>query len=226
MTVNPVHVKICCMASVEEAHLAARHGASAVGLVGEMPSGPGVIGAKAAAAIAREAPPGLETFLLTSGECAADIASELAICPASTVQIVRHIDPKEYPALIEAAPQVRRVQVIHIEDEDALTLAARYTPYVDAFLLDSGRTLGAVPQFGGTGATHDWSISARFVAQTALPVYLAGGLKSTNVYDAITQVRPFGVDLCTGVRTNDQLDEGKLKSFMEEVHRAGEALGT
>ena len=97
---------------------------------------------------------------------------------------------------------------------------------MDAFLLDSGRTSGPVPQFGGTGATHDWTISARFVAQTALPVYLAGGLKSENVYDAITQVRPFGVDLCTGVRSNDQLDEVKLKSFMEEVHRAGEALRT
>ena len=225
MTANPVHVKICCMASVEEAHLAVGHGASAVGLVGEMPSGPGVIGAKAAAAIAREAPPGLETFLLTSGECAADIASELAVCPVSTVQIVRHIDPEEYPALIEAVPQVRRVQVIHIEDEGALTLATRYTPFVHAFLLDSGRTSGATPQFGGTGNTHDWSISARFVAQTALPVYLAGGLKSTNVYEAITQVRPYGVDLCTGVRTNDQLDEVKLLSFMEEVRRASETLG-
>ena len=225
MTANPVHVKICCMASVEEAHLAVRHGASAVGLVGEMPSGPGVIGAKAAAAIAREAPPGLETFLLTSGECAADIASELAVCPVSTVQIVRHIDPEEYPALIEAVPQVRRVQVIHIEDEGALTLATRYMPFVHAFLLDSGRTSGATPQFGGTGNTHDWSISARFVAQTALPVYLAGGLKSTNVYEAITQVRPYGVDLCTGVRTNDQLDEVKLLSFMEEVRRASETLG-
>ena len=224
MTMNRVHVKICCMASVEEARLAARHGASAVGLVGEMPSGPGVIGAKAAAVIAREAPLVLETFLLTSGKCAADIASELAICPATAVQIVRHIDPEEYPALIEAIPQVRRVQVIHIEDEGALGLAARYAPYVDAFLLDSGRTSGPVPQFGGTGSTHDWSISARFVAKTALPVYLAGGLKSANVYDAITQVRPFGVDLCSGVRTNDQLDEEKLKSFMEEVRRAGEDL--
>ena len=158
---------------------------------------------------------------MTSRECAADIASELAICPATTVQIVRHIDPKEYPTLIEAAPQVRRVQVIHIEDEGALALAARYMPYVDAFLLDSGRTSGPVPQFGGTGATHDWSISARFVAHTALPVYLAGGLESENVYDAITQVRPFGVDLCTGVRTNDQLDEESLRASAKEVRRAG-----
>ena len=225
MTELKVDVKVCCMASIDEARLAARLGASAVGLVGDMPSGPGVIGAQAAAKIAREAPTGLDTFLLTSGERAADIANELAVCPASTVQIVRHIDPEEYPALIEAVPQVRRVQVIHIEDEGALTLATRYTPFVHAFLLDSGRTSGATPQFGGTGNTHDWSISARFVAQTELPVYLAGGLKSTNVYEAITQVRPYGVDLCTGVRTNDQLDEAKLHSFMSEVRRARETLG-
>ena len=157
---------------------------------------------------------------------AADIANELASCPASTVQIVRHIDPEEYPALIEAVPKVQRVQVIHIEDESALALAARYTPFVHAFLLDSGRTSGATPQFGGTGNTHDWSISARFVAQTELPVYLAGGLKSGNVFDAVTQVRPYGVDLCTGVRTNDQLDEAKLQTFMAEVRRAGAALNT
>jgi len=219
-----IHVKVCCMASIDEARLAARFGASAVGLVGDMPSGPGVIGAKAAGRIAREAPPGLDTFLLTSGECAADIVRELAICPASAVQIVRHIDPQEYPALIEAVPKVQRVQVIHMEDESALELAAHYTPFVHAFLLDSGRTSGATPQFGGTGNTHDWSISARFVAQTELPVYLAGGLKSSNVYEAITEVRPYGVDLCTGVRTNDQLDEAKLHSFMAEVCRAGEAL--
>ena len=125
MTDLQAHVKVCCMASIDEARLAARLGVSAVGLVGDMPSGPGVIGAQAAAKIAREAPTGLDTFLLTSGERAADIANELAVCPASTVQIVRHIDPEEYPALIEAVPQVRRVQVIHIEDEGALTLATR-----------------------------------------------------------------------------------------------------
>ncbi|HCX88129.1 MAG TPA: N-(5'-phosphoribosyl)anthranilate isomerase [Gammaproteobacteria bacterium] len=214
------------MASIDEVHLAARLGARAVGLVGDMPSGPGVIGAQAAAEIAREAPSGLDTFLLTGAVRAADIANELASCPASTVQIVRHIDPEEYPALIEAVPKVQRVQVIHIEDESALALAARYTPFVHAFLLDSGRTSGATPQFGGTGNTHDWSISARFVAQTELPVYLAGGLKSGNVFDAVTQVRPYGVDLCTGVRTNDQLDEAKLQTFMAEVRRAGAALNT
>ena len=146
------------------------------------------------------------------------------MCPASAVQIVRHIDPGEYPELIEAAPQVRRIQVAHIEDEGALDLLARYEPFVDAFLLDSGKTFGADQQFGGTGATHNWTISRRFVEKTDIRVYLAGGLNSANVFEAITQVRPYGVDLCTGARTDDQLDPAKLEAFMSEVRRAGQAL--
>ena len=219
-----IQVKVCCVASAVEARLAVGLGADAVGLVGHMPSGPGVIGVAAAAQIAKEVPGGADTFLLTSAMRASEIVKDLAVCPASAVQIVRHIDPGEYPELIETAPQVRRIQVVHIEDEGALDLLAVYEPFVDAFLLDSGKTFGADQQFGGTGATHNWTISRRFVERTHIPVYLAGGLNSTNVFEAITQVRPYGVDLCTGVRTDDQLDPAKLEAFMSEVLRAGQAL--
>ena len=212
------------MASAVEARLAVALGADAVGLVGHMPSGPGVIGVAAAAQIAKEMPCGTDTFLLTSAIRAKEIVKDLAVCPASAVQIVRHIDPGEYPELINAAPRVRRIQVVHIEDEGALDLLARYEPFVDAFLLDSGKTFGPEQQFGGTGATHNWTISRRFVEKTDIPVYLAGGLNSANVFEAITQVRPYGVDLCTGVRTDDQLDPAKLEAFMSEVRRAGQAL--
>ena len=212
------------MASAVEARLAVALGADAVGLVGHMPSGPGVIGVAAAAQIAKEMPCGTDTFLLTSAMRAKEIVKDLAVCPASAVQIVRHIDPGEYPELINAAPRVRRIQVVHIEDEGALDLLARYEPFVDAFLLDSGKTFGPEQQFGGTGATHNWTISRRFVEKTDIPVYLAGGLNSANVFEAITQVRPYGVDLCTGVRTDDQLDPAKLEAFMSEVLRAGQAL--
>ena len=212
------------MASAVEARLAVALGADAVGLVGHMPSGPGVIGVAVAARIAKEVPVGTDTFLLTSATRAKEIAQDLAVCLASAVQIVRHIDPGEYPELINAAPQVRRIQVVHVEDEGALGLLARYEPFVDAFLLDSGKTFGPEQQFGGTGATHNWTISRRFVESTDIPVYLAGGLNSANVFEAITQVRPYGVDLCTGVRTDDQLDPAKLEAFMSEVLRAGQAL--
>ena len=149
---------------------------------------------------------------------------ELGVSHASTVQIVRHIDPVEYLPVIENLPKLRRVQVIHVENDSALELIERYNEVADAFLLDSGKTMGANPQFGGTGKVHDWTISKQFVQSTDLPVYLAGGLSSENVFRAITEVRPAGVDVCSGVRSNDTLDSEKVQAFVKEVKRADEAI--
>ena len=217
-------IKICCTANAEEALLARAAGATAIGLVGEMPSGPGVIGVEAAATIVRALPSDIDTFFLTSKTRADDIETELVRCGANTVQVVQHIDPREHERLQATLPQVRRVQVVHVEDESALSLIERYGQVVDALLLDSGRTAGAKPQFGGTGSVHDWSISRQFVESTDLPVYLAGGLSSKNIFDAIAAVRPAGVDVCSGVRTDGALDPEKLQLFIAEINRAAEAL--
>jgi len=189
-----------------------------------MPSGPGVIGVEAAATIVGALPSDIDTFFLTSKTRADDIETELVRCGANTVQVVQHIDPREHERLQATLPQVRRVQVVHVEDESALSLIERYGQVVDALLLDSGRTAGAKPQFGGTGSVHDWSISRQFVESTDLPVYLAGGLSSKNIFDAIAAVRPAGVDVCSGVRTDGALDPEKLQAFMAEINRAAEAL--
>jgi len=217
-------IKICCTANAEEALLARAAGATAIGLVGEMPSGPGVIGVEAAATIVGALPSDIDTFFLTSKTRADDIETELVRCGANTVQVVQHSDPREHERLQATLPQVRRVQVVHVEDESALSLIERYGQVVDALLLDSGRTAGAKPQFGGTGSVHDWSISRQFVESTDLPVYLAGGLSSKNIFDAIAAVRPAGVDVCSGVRTDGALDPEKLQAFMAEINRAAEAL--
>ena len=217
-------IKICCTAIAEEALLARAAGATAIGLVGEMPSGPGVIGVEAAATIVRALPSDIDTFFLTSKVRADDIETELVRCGANTVQVVQHIDPREHERLQAALPHVRRVQVIHVENERALELVDAYAERVDAFLLDSGQTAGAKPQFGGTGSVHDWSISRQFVESTDLPVYLAGGLSSKNIFDAIAAVRPAGVDVCSGVRTDGALDPKKLQLFIAEINRAAEAL--
>jgi len=217
-------IKICCTANAEEALLARAAGATAIGLVGEMPSGPGVIGVEAAATIVGALPSDIDTFFLTSKTRADDIETELVRCGANTVQVVQHIDPREHERLQATLPQVRRVQVVHVEDESALSLIERYGQVVDALLLDSGRTAGAKPQFGGTGSVHDWSISRQFVESTDLPVYLAGGLSSKNIFDAIAAVRPAGVDVCSGVRTDGALDPEKLQLFIAEINRAAEAL--
>ena len=210
-------VKVCCIADPHEAQLAVAAGADAVGLVGAMPSGPGPIDDASIRAIADLIPPPVATFLLTSRVRGRDIADHAAFCRTDTVQIVNHIDPTEYEILRRLAPEVRRVQVIHVEDASALALIDTYAPYVHAFLLDSGRPHASVAELGGTGRTHDWHISRRCVAHTDKPIFLAGGLNPDNVGAAIRQVQPYAVDLCSGVRTAGQLDAAKLRAFMAQI---------
>ena len=142
----------------------------------------------------------------------------------STVQIVEHIDPREVEELARLLPHVRRVQVIHVEGPEALALIPAYAPHVHAFLLDSGRPGAAVPELGGTGRTHDWSVSARFVRASPRPVFLAGGLDANNVTEALRQVRPYGIDLCSRVRTDGKLDVMKLALLMAAVRDVDAAL--
>lgn len=211
-------IKVCCIASREEAAVAVAAGADAIGLVGRMPSGPGPIADDLIAAIAVQVPPPVSSFLLTSEVTADAIAAHVDATGPTTVQIVSHIDPAQSARLAMLRPALRRVQVIHVEGPGAIDLIPLYAPHVQAFLLDSGRPLAA--ELGGTGRTHDWAISAAFVRASPLPVFLAGGLTPGNVGEAIAQVRPFGVDLCSGIRTNGLLDAGKLHAFMAAVRRA------
>ncbi|HEY7853189.1 MAG TPA: hypothetical protein VIB82_09460 [Caulobacteraceae bacterium] len=217
-------VKICCIASVEEARQAIEAGADALGLVGAMPSGDGVIGDVTIAEVAAAAPPPIATFLLTSEQTADGIASHIRRTHPTSVQIVSHIDPAESARLAELEPHVRRVQVIHVEGRAALDFIPVYMPFVHAFLLDSGRPNAPTPEFGGTGRRHDWEVSAEFVRASPLPVFLAGGLSAANAGQAVSQVRPFGLDLCSGVRTDGHLDAYKLAEFMSAVRRADEGF--
>jgi phosphoribosylanthranilate isomerase len=211
-------VKVCCISSVAEAGIAISLGADALGLVGAMPSGPGPIDDDLIAEIVARVPPLVATFLLTSENSAEAIAAHVLKVGASTVQIVSHIDPAEAARLPALIPHIRRVQVIHVEGKDALGLIKAYAPHNHAFLLDSGRPGAPTPELGGTGRVHDWMVSAAFVEASPLPVFLAGGLNVGNVAIAIRQVRPFGVDLCSGVRSPVALDRGKLADFMAGVH--------
>jgi phosphoribosylanthranilate isomerase len=138
----------------------------------------------------------------------------------TTVQIVSHIDSDELARLAEIEPQIRQVQVIHVEGPDALTLIPVYSPFIHAFLLDSGRPNALEPELGGTRRRHDWTVSAAFVKASPLPVFLAGGLSADNAEDAIQRVRPYGLDLCSSIRTQDQLDPAKLTAFMQAVRSA------
>lgn len=213
-------IKICCIGSVEEARIAIRHGASALGLVSHMPSGPGVIADETIAGIARRVPPGVASFLLTSAQDPDTIVDQQRRARVNTVQIVDALAPSHYETLRRDMPGVGLVQVIHVRDGGALEEARAVAPHVDAILLDSGNPTLEVKELGGTGRVHDWEVSRAIRDAVDVPVWLAGGLRPDNVAEAIRRVRPFGLDLCSGVRTGGSLDEAKLADFMAAVAAA------
>ncbi len=213
-------VKICCIASLEEARMAVSHGASALGLVSAMPSGPGPISEELIAEIAARVPPPIATFLLTSRQDAQSIIEQQRRTRVSTIQICDHLEKAELHELRRSMRGVRLVQVIHVQGHESLEEAKAVAPDVDAILLDSGRPKASVKELGGTGRVHDWSVSRQIREAVEVPIFLAGGLKPENVREAIEQVSPFALDLCTGVRTDGKLDEAKLAAFFREVHAA------
>ncbi len=210
-------VKICCIASIEEAWMAVRYGASAIGLVSAMPSGPGPIPEEQIAEIAPAVPPAVATFLLTSKQDVDSIVAQQRRCRASTVQLCDRLESGSYEDLYRAMPGIAIVQVVHVTGEEAIDEAVAVAPLVNGILLDSGNPRVCVKELGGTGRQHDWGISRRIRELVPVPVFLAGGLNPDNVAEAIERVRPFGVDVCTGVRTDSRLDEAKLSAFVQQV---------
>jgi phosphoribosylanthranilate isomerase len=217
-----VRVKICCIANVEEARLAVAQGASALGLVSRMPSGPGVIAEELIAEIAATAPPGVATFLLTAETDAGAIIEQQRRTRVNTLQLVDALPRGAHQKLREALPGIALVQVVHVAGEEAIAEAEKVAPYVDAILLDSGNPALAVKELGGTGRVHDWEISRRIRESIACPLFLAGGLRPENVGEAIRRVGPYGLDVCNGVRTAGRLDAGKLRDFFRAMACAGD----
>ncbi len=172
--------------------MAIEHGASAIGLVSEMPSGPGPISEDLIATIAATIPPAIGSFLLTCKQDVSLIIDQQKHLGVNTISLV---------------------QVIHVTGIESIEEALRVAPDVDGILLDSGNQSLPVKELGGTGRTHDWNLSRQIRESVVVPVFLAGGLKSENVAEAIRQVGPFAVDVCSGLRTSGLLDETKLKDF-------------
>lgn len=210
-------VKVCCIASEQEAGLAVQMGAAAIGLVSRMPSGPGPIPEQRIREIAETVPPGVATFLLTSETTSEAIIAQQRRCRTNTLQLVDAVEADVHRRLRDALPGISIVQVIHVRDDDALRQSVTAASTVDAILLDSGNPALEIRELGGTGRVHDWAISRRIREAVDVPVFLAGGLNSQNVHSAIQVVSPFGVDACSGLRTEGKLDEARLSAFMSAV---------
>lgn len=208
-------IKVCCISSTGEASLAVSYGASALGLVGRMPSGPGPIDDELIAAIVKTIPPPVASFLLTSETLANKIVAHQRKVHSNTIQIVDALAERGYEFIRQQLPSVKLVQVIHVVDNSSVEEALEIAEEVDALLLDSGNPKLAVKELGGTGRVHNWHLSRKIVEQSKVPVFLAGGLNAANVQQAIEQVQPYGLDLCSGVRTNGSLDTAKLEAFFK-----------
>jgi phosphoribosylanthranilate isomerase len=213
-TLKP-RIKVCCIASIDEARLAIEQGASAVGLVSAMPSGPGPIPEELIAEIAATIPPGVSSFLLTCQQDVDAIVDQQKRLRVNTIQICDRLPPRSYERLREALPGVSLVQVVHVTGQESVEEATAIAPEVDAVLLDSGNQSLPIKELGGTGRTHDWSLSRAIREAIEVPLFLAGGLKPENVAAAIREVQPFGIDVCSGLRTEGKLDPQKLAAFFK-----------
>ncbi|MEQ1932069.1 MAG: phosphoribosylanthranilate isomerase [Parvularculaceae bacterium] len=212
--------KICCIQSTDEADAAIAAGALAVGLVGPMPNGAGPIPDELISAISMHVRDRhgerIWRTLLTSRTDGGAIADHVAETGVNTVQIVDRPERGAHDAVRRAHRRVRIIQVIHVEDAGAIEQAREAAETADVILLDSGRPSAAVRTLGGTGDTHDWSISRRTVETVGKPVFLAGGLNPQNAVRAFAEVRPFGLDICSGLRDAARgyaLDPLKLVAF-------------
>ena len=210
-------VKICCIASVEEAWLAINHGASALGFVSKMPSGPGPIEETLISQIVPRIPAGIATFLLTSETTAEPIIEQQHRTRVNTIQLVDAVEPGTHLTLKGSLPGVSIVQVIHVTGRESVEEAVALSSDVDALLLDSGNPSLTVKELGGTGRVHDWTLSREIRDRASVPVYLAGGLNPSNAAEAIAQVKPFALDVCSGLRSNGALDAAKVDAFMRVV---------
>jgi len=211
-------IKICCISSLLEAKIAINHGADAIGLVGKMPSGPGPIPDWLISEIVKTIHPPVASFLLTSEQSSEEIIYHVKKVDTNTVQIVDELITGDYADIRTALPHLKIVQVIHVIDENSINDAVRLSPKVDALLLDSGNPKAQLKTLGGTGNIHNWEISKEIAKAVNVPVFLAGGLHAGNVRQAIETVQPFGVDVCSGVRTEGRLDPNKLEAFIKAVH--------
>jgi phosphoribosylanthranilate isomerase len=214
-----IKVKICCIQSIEEAKLAVKYGASALGLVSEMPGGPGVISEDLIAKIVNQVPADISTFLLTSKTNDKEIITQYKKCSTTHIQLVDSVETDVYKKLRDELPGVKIVQVIHVTGIESIGEAVNISNFVDLILLDSGNQKLAVKELGGTGRTHDWSISKEIIEIVNVPVFLAGGINPSNVSAAINEVKSYGIDLCSGVRTNNKLDKKKLSDFFATLKK-------
>jgi len=217
--IHPVSVKVACIRNPEEAMRAVSFGAAAIGMAAETPTGGRALTHAEIARIVAAVPETTGTFLMTTRRSAIELAELARNAGVNTIQLWDEPDPDAYAHLRSAVPGISIVQSIPVMGEGAIETAISVSPRVDALLLDSASRSVPVRWEEQHGRTHDWRISRRIADAVSIPVILSGGLTHLNVADAIRAVRPYGVEVCSGVRTKGQLNTTLLVQFLEVMGR-------
>jgi len=210
-----VKVKICGVTNLQDALAAISFGADAVGfLVGQVHYSTGIfITPQQASDIVAALPPFCSAVLVTHLARPPDVIRAARIANVSTLQLHGDTSAPEAIRIKQQLPYIKTYKAVHVLGENAISHAQRYVGAVDGIVLDTAIT--ETGQIGGTGKTHDWRISHKIVRSVPLPVILAGGLNPDNVAEAIETVRPFAVDVNSGVSHSDgSKDLQKLKLFI------------
>ena len=217
-----MYVKICGIRRHEDALIAAELGADAIGLlVGQRHNSPDFISAAVARDISRTLPPSVEAVLVTHIENIDELERLLQQSGITTVQLHSEIASSSVERLRGRLPDVKIFKSVHVISADSVAYPEAFRKLADGLVLDSINV--ATDQIGGTGKTHDWSISRQIVTRyPEIPIILAGGLNSENVRSAIEYVHPFGVDVNSGTKGSDGFkDARKMREFILEAKRLG-----
>lgn len=217
--IPPVRVKVSCVRSPEEARRAVSFGAAAIGVASHVPFTSAGLSDEEITAIASAVEPEVGTFLLTDLEDPAAIAEQAVRCGVNTVQLWSELSAAAYVEIRRSAPDLSIAQTIHVVDEGAIEKARELAGVADALVLGSTNPEPPFRWDSPHGRTHDWQISRRIAESAMIPVILSGGLTHLNVADAVRAVRPYGVEVCSGVRRDGALDTSMLVQFLETLGR-------
>jgi phosphoribosylanthranilate isomerase len=218
MNLRRPRVQVAGISTLEDALACERAGVDAIGFTIGLPTGPhNDLDEAAAARIVRALPPFIVPVLITYRVTAAEVVPMCRAIGLSQVQLHAPADPAEIARMREAIPGLKVILAVNVTGPEALDLARERARHADALILDTYDP--ATGRHGATGKTHDWSLSARIVEAVEVPVILAGGLNPANVGAAIRRVRPWGVDVHTGVeRPDGTTDHDLVRAFTAIAH--------
>ena len=224
MTFNRCKVKICGTTSVADARMAADAGADYSGVVVEVPFSERSVSINSAAEIARQTP--ISTVILVFDRPTAWVREAAAQIKPFAIQLLGHEPPTQVAELKESLScEVWKSLFLPTEHDpaaDTTTILAQMEDHInadaDALLFDTAEFSNGKARFGGTGKQSDWNLSAQLIQACKVPAFLSGGIRPENVRTAIETVRPYGVDLCSGVEASKGIrDQQKLERLMENA---------